>query len=80
MFRRHLNISVDFTQCTTNYVVKFVSCHLNLEEKMQVEEIMNDNCWDDKTFIKACWAKAVQRGEKANEKHTLLSHWQMMAK
>ncbi|KXN81038.1 hypothetical protein AN958_06284, partial [Leucoagaricus sp. SymC.cos] len=74
MFRRHLNVSVDFTQRTTNYVVKFVSCHLNLEEKTQVEEIMNDNCWDDKTFIKARWAKAVhKRREGQREAHLIVT-------
>ncbi|KXN91544.1 hypothetical protein AN958_00566 [Leucoagaricus sp. SymC.cos] len=53
VFRRHLNISVDFTHCITNYVVKFILCYLNLKDKMQIEEIINNNCWNNRTFIKA---------------------------
>ncbi|KAJ3572015.1 hypothetical protein NP233_g3368 [Leucocoprinus birnbaumii] len=61
-FRKELGIEMDFTRRTRNFVAMFVPIgHIDPDNKDHIEELKDENCWDDDTFVKARWIKAVEK-------------------
>lgn len=60
-FRKQIKVNVDFTKRTYSMIVKFVQVNFDPDDERHIRELKEDNCWDGTNFVKARWAKPIER-------------------